>query len=299
MIFFVASKEAMSNETEEAPRNLLNVAGGERMETGLIRTQLFDSRPRDYAGNEAPVETALKTRRWVLIAILAALSSGPATAYELGAHPRIFVASKGAQLLAARAVGPLRSTYEEIKAAADRSLAEGIQKSGSGPEELISLGICYMVERAGGREGRAYADAVKAFWGDGTVLSREANGPFGYHAMVYDWIYDSLSSDERIRYGNALGQWLRWYTDTPEITLKGGAWWYNQTWGPAHLGTRNTRDGIAPKLLVALAIAGAGTEHEADARLFLDSWAKRVPEECIPAFDEMGGVWSESMGHGN
>ena len=32
---------------------------------------------------------------------------------------------------------------------------------------------------------------------------------------------------------------------------------------------------------------------------FLDSWAERVPRECIPAFDEMGGVWSESMGHGN
>jgi hypothetical protein len=31
----------------------------------------------------------------------------------------------------------------------------------------------------------------------------------------------------------------------------------------------------------------------------LDSWANRIPRECIPAFDEMGGVWSESMGHGN
>jgi hypothetical protein len=140
---------------------------------------------------------------------------------------------------------------------------------------------------------------VKVFWGDGTILSREANGPFGYYAIVYDWIYDSFSPAERIRYGNILGQWLRWYTDTPEITLKSGGWWYNQTWGPAHLGTRNTRDGIAPKLFVALAIAGAGTDHEADARRFLDSWAKRVPEECIPAFDRMGGVWSESMGHGN
>ena len=244
----------------------------------------------------------LKIRRWALTAVLAALSFLPATAYELAAHPRILVAPNGAQILAARAAGPLRSTYEELKAGADRAVAGGIQKPGRGPDtslELISLGISYMVERAAGREGKAYADSVKAFWGDGTILAREADGPFGYYAMVYDWIYDSLSQDERIRYGNALGTWLRWYTDTSEITLKGGAWWYNQTWGPAHLGTRNTRDGITPKLFVALAIAGAGTEHEADARRFLDSWAKRVPKECIPAFDEMGGVWSESMGHGN
>jgi hypothetical protein len=237
-----------------------------------------------------------------VLAVLVALSGALASAYELRSHPRIFVASGGAQILAARAAGPLRPTYSEIKATADRAVTEGIQKRRSAfstPVELLSLGICYMVERAAGREGKPYADAVKTFWGDGAILTREADGPFGYYAIVYDWIYDSMSPAERIRYGNALGQWLRWYTNTPEITLKGGSWWYNQTWAPAHLGTRNTRDGIAPKLFVALAIAGAGTEHEADARQFLDSWAKRVPTECIPAFDQMGGVWSESMGHGN
>ena len=52
------------------------------------------------------------------------------------------------------------------------------------------------------------------------------------------------------------------------------------------------------KLLIALAISGAGTEFEADARTFLDSWDQRVPSECIPAFNRMGGVWSESYGHG-
>jgi hypothetical protein len=240
-------------------------------------------------------------RSCALAALLSALSFVPASAYELRAHPRIFMAPNGTQILAARAAGPLRSTYEEIKAVADRAVATGVQQTrrGSDPLELLSLGICHMVERAAGRDAKTYADAVKKFWGDGAVLTREADGPFGYYAMVYDWIYDSLSPAERTRYGNALGEWLRWYTDTPEITLKSGAWWYNQTWGPAHLGTRNTRDGIAPKLFAALAIAGAGTEHEGDARRFLDSWATRVPKECIPAFDQMGGVWSESMGHGN
>lgn len=272
-----------------------------RKATDLWEQQVPKGERRTEA-SEASSGPSLAIRRWTLAAALVGLSCARATAYELKAHPRIFVAPNGAQILATRAGGSLRSTYEEIKVAANRALAAGIQKPRSGsdtPVELVSLGICYMVERAAGRDAKAYADAVKAFWGDGAILSREGNGPFGYYAIVYDWIYDSLSPAERIRYGNALGQWLRWYTDTPEITLKNGSWWYNQTWGPAHLGTSNTRDGIAPKLLVALAISGASTEHEADARRFLDSWAKRVPEECIPAFDAMGGVWSESMGHGN
>jgi hypothetical protein len=167
-----------------------------------------------------------------------ALSCAPSTAYELKAHPRIFVTPSGAKVLASHAEGPLRMTYQEIKAAADNALAKGIQQSPRGsdtPWALLALGIAHIVEGAAGRDGKVYADAVKAFWGDGAILSREANGPFGYYAMVYDWIYNSLSPAERIRYGNALGQWLRWYTDTPEITLKGGAWWYNQTWGPATL----------------------------------------------------------------
>jgi hypothetical protein len=248
------------------------------------------------------VHSSLVFRSSTLLLLGAALSCPHVNAYELRTHPRIFVPPGGAQILANRAAGPLGSTYADIKATADRAVKEGIKTQRSAfatPVELISLGICHVVERGAGRDGKAYADAVKAFWGDGAVLSPDADGPFGYYGMVYDWIYDAMSPAERIRYGNALGQWLRWYTNVPEITLKAGSWWYNQTWAPAHLGTRNTRDGIAPKLFVALAIAGAGTEHEADARQFLDSWAKRVPAECIPAFDQMGGVWSESMGHGN
>jgi len=239
-------------------------------------------------------------RRWTFASALILLAA-PAFSYELKPHPRIFVEGDG-RTLAARAGGPLSSTYAEIKSVADRGVADGIRKLRNPydtPYELIAAGITYVVERAAGREHRKYADAVKAHWGDGEILSRQADGPFGFNAMVYDWIYDSFSTEERTRYGNKLGEWLRWYTNVPEITLKSGGWWYNQTWAPAHLGTRNTRDGITPKLFVALALAGAGTQHEADARQFLDSWAKRVPTECIPAFDQMGGVWSESMGHGN
>ena len=85
---------------------------------------------------------------------------------------------------------------------------------------------------------------------------------------------------------------------SPDILLKWGHWEYNQTWGPIHLNIGNTRDALTQKLFIALAISGAGTKYEADAKTFLDSWNQRVPAECIPAFNRMGGVWSESYGHG-
>jgi hypothetical protein len=101
-----------------------------------------------------------------------------------------------------------------------------------------------------------------------------------------------------VQFGDALGSWLRYYTDDPRILLKWGHWEYNQTWGPIHLNIGNTRDALTQKLLIALAITGAGTSTEADAKTFLDSWNQRVPAECLPAFNRMGGVWSESYGHG-
>ena len=224
------------------------------------------------------------------------------SAYELSDHPRIFVNKAGLKDLAEKARGPLTAEYALIKAEADRVCRRGIGPSRSRfrtPVDQLALGITYLVERELGHDGTPYAEAIKQHWKNGQVLSLDGSGHFGYHALVFDWIFDSLTQEERTRYGNALGPWLRWYTDTPEITLKYGHWRYNQTWGPAHLNTPNTRDGITPKLLVALAIRGAGTDYEDDAKRFLDSWAKRIPDECIPAFDEMGGVWSESMGHGN
>lgn len=223
-------------------------------------------------------------------------------AYELVEHPRIFITEAQTADLIAKAEGALGTEYVAIKTVADLAVSKGVQPPKSrhhAPLDQLCLGIVYLVERKKGNDADAYVNAIRGYWGDGSVLGLDGSGHFGFHALVYDWIYDGLSNDERKQFGDALGAWLRWYTDKPEITLKNGSWWYNQTWAPAHLSTPNTRDGITPKLFVALAISGAGTIHEADAKQFLDSWATRVPAECIPAFDRMGGVWSESMGHGN
>lgn len=215
------------------------------------------------------------------------------------AHPRILVESPA--VLLKRCQGPLAEDYAVVKARADRALKSGVEFIGNKwaiPEDLMNLGLAFLVERARGVDAAPYARAVVRQWGDGAVLSRQEGTAFGYHALAYDWIYDGLTPEERVRYGDALGGWLRWYSGRPEITLRGGHWEYNQTWGPVHLNVMHSRDAIVQKLFIALAILGAGTRFEADAKAFLDSWNRRVPAECLPAFARMGGVWSESMGHG-
>lgn len=216
------------------------------------------------------------------------------------AHPRLFI--DNVREMARRCDGPLAEDYQIVKQRADDAVKRGgiqyISNAWSIPEDLMNCGIAYLVERQRGHDARPYAETIIKQWGDGSLIANREGSHFGYHAIAYDWIYDALTPEQRVRFGDALGSWLRFFTDKPEITLKWGHWEYNQTWGPIHLNIMNCRDAITQKLLIALAIYGAGTAYDADARSFLDSWSQRVPAECISAFDRMGGVWSESYGHG-
>jgi len=227
-------------------------------------------------------------------------------AFEIGEHPRIFINKQSLSELAARAGGEgmLADDYALIKAEADYFVQKKALKKPTSqwhpPYDMISAALAYLVERELGNENaEAYARAVVDVWGTGIILSNLGNQHFGNYAIIYDWIYDAMTEEERQKFGKYLGGWLYWYTNTPEITLKWGGWLYNQTWGPAHLNVGNTRDGITPKLFVALALYGAGTDHDEAATRFLDSWEQRIPPECIPRFDQIGGVWSESFGHGS
>jgi len=224
-----------------------------------------------------------------------------ASAYHLKAsHPRLLI--EDVRAMAARCEEGLRDDYQIVKQRADAAVQRGdvefISNPWSIPEDLMNCGLAYLVERERGNDGRKYAEVIVKQWGDGSIISNPKGSHFGYHALAYDWIYDALTPEQRTRYGDALGSWLRFFTDTPEILLKYGHWEYNQTWGPIHLNIMNCRDALTQKLFIALTISGAGTKYESDARTFLDSWNQRVPAECIPAFNRMGGVWSESYGHG-
>jgi hypothetical protein len=223
------------------------------------------------------------------------------TTYQVKiSHPRLLI--EDVDELARHCDGLLAADYQVVKQRADRAVQRGdirsITNQWSIPEDLMNCGLAYLVERQRGHEARAYADVIIKQWGDGSIISNPKGSHFGYHALTYDWIYEALTPAQRVRFGDALGTWLRFFTDEPEILLKWGHWEYNQTWGPIHLNIMNCRDALTQKLFIALTIRGAGTRFEADAETFLDSWNKRVPAECIPAFNRMGGVWSESYGHG-
>jgi len=243
-----------------------------------------------------------------LITLLILLSFHPLKAeYQLGEHPRIFINKEILPALAekVRSGGLLADDYAMIKAEADRVVEEGslraIDNEWIVPVDMLSACLAFLVERElGNQEAGEYAEVVKNLWGDGMLtLSTVGNGHFGSYAIAYDWIYDALTPEERKKFGDILGGWLYHYTSTPEIVLLWGGWLMNQTWGPAHLNRPNCRDGITPKLFVSLALSRAGTIHEDACRRYLDSWEQRVTSECMPLFDRMGGVWSESMGHGN
>ncbi len=249
----------------------------------------------------------------LLILITPLLAAGQG--YTLVDHPRILVNKARLPELARRAYagGMLGEDYAPLKGEADRIVAEetchALDDVWHRPMDMLAACLVYLVERERGNDSAyVYARAVKHVWqkwdaahplyGTGAVLSNVGPGHFGSFAIAYDWIYDYLTPEERKAYGDKLGGWLVYYTGQSQITLKDGDWLYNQTWGPEHLNTPNCRDGITPKLLVALALAGAGTAWEADTKQYLDSWYSRIPSECMPLFDMMGGVWSESMGHG-
>jgi hypothetical protein len=215
-------------------------------------------------------------------------------------HPRLLL--DDVRKVQERLQGSLAEDYKIVHERADAAARRGpaaLATNGWGaPDSLIDCALATCLERAAGRDAKKYLDVILQHWGDGTMISERKGSQFGYHALAYDWIYDALTPEQRVRYGDALGSWLTWYTEKPEIQLKNGHWEYNQTWGPSHLNIMHSRDALTQKLFIALAIRGAGTAHESEAKAFLDSWHKRVPAECIPAFDRMGGVWSESYGHG-
>src|SRR6185369_14728832 len=138
-------------------------------------------------------------------------------------HPRLMIADTGD--LVRRCAGPLAEDYRIVKERADAAVRRGgiefISNPWSIPEDLMNCGLAYLVEREQGHDCRKYSDVIVKQWGDGSLIAMREGSHFGYHALAYDWIYDALTPEERVRYGEALGGWLRYFTDKPNSTQVG------------------------------------------------------------------------------
>jgi len=222
--------------------------------------------------------------------------SGP---YTLRAgHPRIFADAESFRRIEAQCGkgGSLESSYRALVTMLDPRMNP---KNAYYPRNYCGplFGFAYRIETDLGRDGSRFLQHLKQVcWKpDGSGID---GMDFGWDAIIYDWVYDALTPEERTLYGNRIGRFLRLYTKVPVITLEGGTYWYNQTWGGA-MCISWCRDGIAPKTMVALAIAGEKTDYQEDARRWLDSFATRMPEEFVKKFDQLGGVWPEGPNHGS
>src|SRR6185503_17241326 len=163
-------------------------------------------------------------------------------------HPRLLV--DDVKAVVQRSAGPLSDEYKALRSTADgvrdpRNLATN---GWGAPDRLLSCALAACVERAAGRDGRKYVEVILKHWGDGSLISNQKGSQFGFHALAYDWIYEDLTPEQRVTYGDALGSWLSWYTNKAEIQLKYGDWFYNQTWGPSHLNIMHSRDALTQKL---------------------------------------------------
>jgi hypothetical protein len=162
---------------------------------------------------------------------------------------------------------------------------------------VMDLAFVYLVETELGRDGSKYLDFIRNVVWKGKPGDRQFKHLFGRSAVAYDWLYNALTPEERDVCVEALGPMLRHYSGKPEITLSGGPWWYNQTWGP-DMTTSWSRDSITAKTIISLAILGEHSKYEDDAKQWLASLTERSGE-CIASFDALGGVWPEGAGHGS
>jgi hypothetical protein len=149
----------------------------------------------------------------VMLLLAGTASPAPAPYVVAPDHPRIFVTRAGLRELAARCAGPLAEDYRLVKEGADLAVTRGtipaLANRWATPVDMLNCGLAYLVEREAGRPCRQYADLIRKAWGDGKIIANPDGSVFGYHALAYDWIYDALSAEERQRYGEALGTWLR------------------------------------------------------------------------------------------
>jgi hypothetical protein len=200
--------------------------------------------------------------------------------------------------IAEKVQGPFAAEYGTLLETA-RLGPRFMENQYSIPGAFMEAGLAYLIERELGRDGRPFAELILALWRRPEYQKPGLGRHFGWQGLVYDWIYDAIPEEERLRFGELLGEWVATWWKTAEVNIDRSGWWYNQHWGPGHLDEPNHRVALAAKLFMSLAARGSAGRFEPAVEANLASFEAKFRSEGLPALDEMGGVWSESNGHGN
>jgi len=238
------------------------------------------------------------TRRNFIQLGTAALAAAPRQTVETPlAHPRVMLTPELVREMAAKVQGPFAREYQvllETAALGPRFL----ENQWSIPGAFMEAGLAYLIERELGRDGQAYAEKILAVWRRPEWQVPGLLRHFGWQGLLYDWIYDAMTPGERLQFGELLGEWVATWWKTAEVNIDRAGWWYNQHWGPAHLDIANHRVALTSKLFMSLAASGNAGRFEQAVQTNLKSFHTKFLSDGLPALDQMGGIWSESNGHG-
>ena len=213
------------------------------------------------------------------------------------AHPRVLINPEMVKEMARKVQGPFAEEYKTLLAVAGGEV-DGLKHPFGWPSGFMEAGLAYLVERELGRDGSRYANKIREMWSQPEWHKPGLARHFGWQGLVYDWIYDALTPEERGKYGELLGEWVETWWKTPHVNMEREGWWYNQHWGPAHLDEANHRVALLAKLFIDLGVKGNAGRYEEALQTNLTEFCTRFREEGVPALDIMGGIWSESNGHG-
>jgi len=212
-------------------------------------------------------------------------------------HPRVMITPELVKEMAQKVKGPFAEEYRVMLETAKQG-PRFMENSWSIPGAFMESGLAYLIERELGRDGRPYAERILAMWRQPKWQKPGLARHFGWQGLLYDWIYDAMTPQERLKFGQLLGEWVATWWKTPEVNIGRAGWWYNQHWGPVHLDVHHNRVALTSKLFISLATLGNAGRFEAAVQTNLKDFYTKFRSVGLPALDQMGGIWAESNGHG-
>jgi hypothetical protein len=212
-------------------------------------------------------------------------------------HPRVLITPELIRNMARKVRGPYAAEYKILLETASLG-PQGMENRERVPGGLVEAGLAYLIERELGRDGSPYAEQILQLWRRPEYQKPGLTHHFGWNGLLYDWIYDAMTPTERAQFGELLGEWVATWWGTGEVSIPKEGWWYNQHWGPGHLDVPNHRVALTAKLFMSAAALGNGGKFDDALRVYLRSFQLKYQSDGIPALEQMGGIWSESNGHG-